>query len=60
MTEETTLEDIIKFLEESAVPIPYLDDYPILVTNYCKRAFIVISPEELKKLEKSVGINVPV
>jgi len=58
MTEEVTLETIIRFLGESAVPIPYLDEYPFFITESCNRPFIVISSQDLERLEKSVGVNV--
>jgi len=58
MTEEVTLETIIKLLEENAVPIPYLDEYPFYINDSCIQPFIVISSRDLESLEKSVGVNV--
>ena len=54
MEEMTTFEEVIQYLESIAESLPYLDDYPIIVTDACKRPFIVMSVDEFNKLNREL------
>lgn len=55
LSELTTLDELIEYLEELAESYPYLDpDYDILVLEGSKKPIIIMSPEEFIKLERRV------
>jgi len=49
-----TFEDLIAYLEKLAEEFSYLDEFPFLITSACKKAFIVINPQEFEELKRRV------